>query len=200
MRELKRRKRFASEITDDKLVTSIEALEEQLADELETDDMEVPSDVTDETVPDVVTDEADEIEGCDETEANEIMAEADELLASFEACGDTVVSDEDEIIAECKEVQSKIASLEAKKASEIADGIEDEIGDEANGGVPSVSELRKETVDCDTYKEVFPTNSKYVANITKRLDRVANILEKRGMKRLAFRVDQLSDKLESSIR
>jgi hypothetical protein len=78
--------------------------------------------------------------------------------------------------------------------------LEDKIGDEAHGGDPSVSDIVDTKVDVSTDKEVFPTNSEYVARITKRLDRVANILEKRGLKRMAFRVDQLSDKLESSIR
>ena len=81
-------------------------------------------------------------------------------------------------------------------------GIEDSIGDEANGGDPSVSELPDTKIDCESDKEVFgrSTDSEYVAKITARLDRVAAALEARGMKKMAFRVDQLSDKLEASIR
>ena len=87
-------------------------------------------------------------------------------------------------------------------ASEAMPGIEDKIGDEANGGDPSVSELPDTKIDCESYKDVFGqnTDSEYVAKITARLDRVASALEARGMKKMAFRVDQLSDKLEASIR
>ena len=121
------------------------------------------------------------------------------------------VEDKDDEVAEvikaCEELEEKVTATEEPNlpdeesivASETTPGIEDEIGDEAKGGDPSVSDLVDTKVDVSTDKEVYPTNSEYVASITKRLDRVATILEKRGMKRMAFRVDQLSDKLESSI-
>ena len=54
---------------------------------------------------------------------------------------------------------------ENKTASEKEPGIEDEIGDETDGGDPSVSKLVKSDVDVSTDKEVFPTNSKYVAKL-----------------------------------
>ena len=158
-----------------------------------------------------------------EEEAPAAPATVEEAPAPVEACGDTEVSDdkeiiseEEEIIAACEELEAKIAAFEAeeeinacgdadveeevKTASETTPGLEDEIGDEAKGGDPSVSTITDSQVDVSTDKEVFPTNSEYVAKITARLDRVATILEKRGMTRMAFRVDQLSDKLEASIR
>ena len=213
MSELKRRRRFANSFfADEDVEETITTLEEQLSDELDTED--IPQDDEDVEIQvinedevddndDEIDDEDDEVDD-DDVSVDALMAQADELLASCEASNDTTVSDDAEIIAkECDELEAKIASIEkeeVKKASEFAHGIEDEIGDEARGGDPSVSEVVKNDVECSSYKEVFPTNSQYVANITKRLDRVATILEKRGMKRLAFRVDQLSDKLESSIK
>lgn len=214
MRNLKRSNKFASEFEAEDII-AIEELEEQLADELEMDDVKV--------------------EETTDAEKDELIAEAEEILKSFEAeeaeasapveAVDTevsddkeIVSEEDEIINACEELEAKIAAFEAeeaeapapvevcdekeevKTASETTPGIEDEIGDEAKGGDPSVSTITDSHVDVSTDKEVFPTNSEYVAKITQRLDRVANILEKRGMKRMAFRVDQLSDKLEASIR
>lgn len=209
MSELKRRRRFANSFfADEDIEETITTLEEQLSDELDTED--IPQDDQDVEIQvinddEVDNDDVDEVDDDDDDDSvDALMAQADELLASCEANNDTTVSDDAEIISkECAELEAKIASIEkeeVKKASESAHGIEDEIGDESRGGDPSVSEIVKNDVECSSYKEVFPTNSKYVANITKRLDRVATILEKRGMKRLAFRVDQLSDKLESSIK
>lgn len=211
MSELKRRRRFANSFfADEDVEETITTLEEQLSDELDTED--IPQDdqdveiqvINEDEVDDDEVDDDDVDDDDDDVSVDALMAQADELLASCEANNDTTVSDDAEIISkECAELEAKIASIEKeeeKKASEVARGIEDEIGDEARGGDPSVSEIVKNDVECSSYKEVFPTNSKYVANITKRLDRVATILEKRGMKRLAFRVDQLSDKLESSIK
>lgn len=222
MRSLETRNRFASEELEAEDIIAIEALEEQLADELEMED----------------------VNKADGSEEKELIAEAEEILKAFEEeaeetpaapapeeapaapaveaedKADTevpddkeILSEEEEIIAACEELEAKIAVFEAeeeinacgdteevKTASETTPGIEDEIGDEAKGGDPSVSTITDSKVDVSTDKEVFPTNSEYVAKITARLDRVANILEKRGMKRMAFRVDQLSDKLEASIR
>ena len=206
MRNLKRRNRFASE---------------QLADELEMDDVKVEETTADEQ--ELIAEAEEILKAFEEAEEEEAPAPApvEEAPAPVEACGDTEVSDdkeiiseEEEIIAACEELEAKIAVFEAeeeinacgdaeeevKTASETTPGIEDEIGDEAKGGDPSVSTITDSQVDVSTDKEVFPTNSEYVAKITARLDRVANILEKRGMKRMAFRVDQLSDKLEASIR
>lgn len=226
MRNLKESNKFASEFEAEDII-AIEELEEQLADELEMDDVKVEE--TTDAENDELIAEAEEILKAFEEEAEEapapVEAEEAEAPAPVEAADTEVsddkeiVSEEDEIIKACEELEAKIAAFEAeeaevpapveacdekeeevKTASETTPGIEDEIGDEAKGGDPSVSTITDSHVDVSTDKEVFPTNSEYVAKITQRLDRVANILEKRGMKRMAFRVDQLSDKLEASIR
>jgi hypothetical protein len=224
MRNLKKSNRFASEEFTAEDIIAIEELEEQLADELEMDDVKVETSEDDELIA-----EAEEIlkafeeeepaaEPAPAVEAEEETPAAEETPA-VEAEADTevpddkeIISEEEEILKACEELEAKIAAYESKEAcdevkeeevktaSETTPGIEDEIGDEAKGGDPSVSTITDSKVDVSTDKEVFPTNSEYVAKITARLDRVANILEKRGMKRMAFRVDQLSDKLEASIR
>ena len=221
MKDLK----FASEEFEADDIT-VEELEEQLSDELDMDDVEL--DEVKEL--DVEADEELDKEEVKVSEEDKILAEAEALLKAFEADEEAPVeeevkvSEEDKILAECEEVEAQIAAAEGADlpddkeivseeeveaeceetetniASEVDDGVVDKIGDEAHGGDPSVSDIVDTKVDVSTDKEVFPTNSEYVARITKRLDRVANILEKRGLKRMAFRVDQLSDKLESSIR
>lgn len=156
-----------------------------------------------------------QIVGDDEAEKQAILAEAEEIesvIADAEK-----EDDAQQVIAEAealeKEIDSSVAEEKcpdcgkekcecAKTASEIQPGIEDKIGDEANGGDPSVSDIVDNDIDVSTDKEVFGqnTDSEYVAKITARLDRVATALEKRGMKKMAFRVDQLSDRLEASVR
>ena len=165
----------------------IAAAEELLADAELPDEQKI---VGDHDVQDILKD-ADELE--DELDRHEVIADADALEDELDAC--TTAS---ECCPECGK-----EPCECKKvASEVNPGIEDNIGDEANGGDPSVSELPDTKIDCESDKEVFgrSTDSEYVAKITARLDRVAAALEARGMKKMAFRVDQLSDKLEASIR
>ena len=130
------------------------------------------------------------------------MAEGEKLEKEISASENAELPDDKEIISEeeAPVVEEAPAVEEPKTASEVAPGIEDKIGDEAKGGDPSVSDIVDTKIDVATDKEVYPTDSEYVARITKRLDKVATILENRGLKRIAFRIDQLSDKLESSIR
>lgn len=222
MRNLKRLNRFASESLEAEDVVAIEALEEQLADQLGIEDVNPKVSENDELVAeaekilkDFETEETQDeetqdevkqvIESCDKLEKEIESSEADTVAPDDKA----IISEEKEILDACEKLEAKIASMEAeeapapveevKTASEVKPGVEDEIGDEADGGDASVSSIVDTKIDVSTDKEVFPTNSEYVAKITARLDRVANILEKRGMKRMALRVDQLSDKLEASI-
>lgn len=222
MKELKRRSRFAGEADLDEQITSLEG---ELSDELEEvegapaaeDDTEIPVVEEEAPVPAPVADD-------DEISASALIAQADALIASIEgkeASTDTTVADDKEIIGkEIAEIEAKIAAVQAKEqeksetayvAQELEDverkiasiekkGIEDEITQTVSGAEPTTSNVVKTKIDVETLPEVAGSNSEYVAKITKRLDRVANILEKRGMKRLAFRVDQLSDKIESSIK
>ena len=165
----------------------IDAAEKLLADAELPDEQKI---VGDHDVQDILKD-ADELE--DELDRHEVIADADDLEDELDAC-----TTAGECCPECGK-----EPCECKKvASEVNPGIEDSIGDEANGGDPSVSELPDTKIDCESDKEVFgrSTDSEYVAKITARLDRVAAALEARGMKKMAFRVDQLSDKLEASIR
>lgn len=224
MKELKRRSRFAGEADLDDQITSLEG---ELSEELEEvegapaaeDDTEIPV-VEEEAEAPVPAPVADD----DEISASALIAQADALIASIEgkeASTDTTVADDKEIIGkEIAEIEAKIAAVQAKEqeksetacvAQELEDverkiasiekkGIEDEITQTVSGAEPTTSNVVKTKIDVETLPEVAGSNSEYVAKITKRLDRVANILEKRGMKRLAFRVDQLSDKIESSIK
>ena len=172
------------------------------ADALLAETAELPDEqavVGDHDVQDVLK-SADELEK--QIEVAEVLDQADDVEAQICACGDekpapSIVESDDQ--GTCTECNGKGCQ---KCASEVKPGIEDKIGDEANGGDPSVSALPDTKIDCDTDKEVFGqnTDSAYVAKITARLDRVAAALERRGMKKMAFRVDQLSDKLEASIR
>jgi len=222
----KKNRRFASED-----ILAIEELAEQLASELDMDDVEA-ADAGDDVVPieeegtqagdeDVVKaaeelladaelpDDQKVVEGdhdvldslkaddADADEAKQVLAEAEELEKQLDACtAADACPDCGKEPCECNKEASE------KVASEVKPGIEDKIGDEAHGGDPSVSDLPDTKIDCETDKEVFGqnTDSEYVAKITARLDRVATALEKRGMKKMAFRVDQLSDRLEASVR
>ncbi len=169
----------------------VAAAEELLNDAELPDDKEI---VGDHDVQDILK-EADELE--DDLDSMEVAEEADALEKELDACiASDACPDCGKEPCECNKEASE------KVASEVKPGIEDKIGDEANGGDPSVSDLPDTKIDCDTDKEVFGqnTDSEYVAKITARLDRVAAALEARGMKKMAFRVDQLSDKLEASIR
>lgn len=202
---------------ESKIASAIEALEKELDAELadeeekqtaiqvqdEADDLlDSDDELDDGELDDEFDDEVIKIQ--EEDDKNEVSADSDD--ADKENLNDEIKemeeeSEKQEIVNACREVQASIAMAE-KKASEEKKGIEDEIGDEVGGGDSSVSKVAPggDDVDVSTDKEVFPTNSEFVAKITDRLDRVASELEKRGMKRMAFRVDQLSDKIESSIR
>lgn len=79
------------------------------------------------------------------------------------------------------------------KASRNTPGIEDTIGNQANGGDPSLSKI------LDIEDDVQVGNKEQEAaikKITARLDRLANYCERSGHKRLAYRLDVISDKLE----
>jgi hypothetical protein len=189
------------------LMNVIQALDE--ADAVFSEDIELDS--LDEQLPE----ELDSEELAPLAEDAEIPEDLEETEGDFEVAEDEVDEDvlelpedqDDEAILSDEE-EDDLAFLdefeeeETTTASEVTPGIEDEIGDEANGGNPSVSEIAEggEGVEVSTDAEVFPTESEYVAKITARLDRVANYLEKHGQKKMAYRIDLLSDKLEASIR
>lgn len=74
----------------------------------------------------------------------------------------------------------------------------EDIQDTAHGDEPVVSPLANSNVETKTDEEAFgkKDDSEYIKSLTARLDRVATALQERGMLRMAFRVDQLSDALE----
>lgn len=171
----------------------LDSLDEQLPEELDSEELAPLAE--DAEIPE----ELEETEGDFEVAEDEVDEDVLELPEDQD--DETILSDEEEDdLAFLDEFEEE----ETTTASEVAPGIEDEIGDEANGGDPSVSEIAEggEGVEVSTDAEVFPTESDRVAvaKITARLDRVANYLEKHGQKKMAYRIDLLSDRLEASIR
>lgn len=210
------RRRTAAEVVD--------ALEEDLRDALDTEDLDtVPIEEScDFTAGDDCEDcdetaallaEANEflasVDGTDLPDAKACVSEEDEIVKACDdvekqiACVEAEEKEKaeakeaSEILASCDAVERKIIAAE-RRASTVRKGIEDRIGDQAHGGQPSTRELAKSKPAVGTRKGVFGTNSRsqYVASITKRLDRVADILEKQGKKRMAFRIDRLADAIE----
>lgn len=183
----------------------LDSLDEQIPEELDSEDLapmnaddelsedetdfEVADDEVDGDVMELPEDKDDDTILSDEDEDDEIVSDEDE--------DDTILSDDDDL-----SFLDEVEEDENTTASEVAPGVEDDMGDEANGGDPSVSKIVPggKDVDVSTDGEVFPTESEYVARIVSRLDRVANYLEKKGEKRMAYRIDLLSDKLEASIK
>ena len=200
----------------------VDALEEDLRQALDGDDV-VPikenCELTggdDKEAADLIAEANEFLASVDGTEVpgeQPIVSEKDEVINSCNevenqiACIEAAEKEEEnknaeakeasEILASCDDIERRIVAAE-RKASTVSKGIEDRIGDQKNGGQPSVSSLAKTKVPVGTRKGVFGTNSRsqYVASITKRLDRVADILEKQGETRMAFRIDRLADAIE----
>ena len=193
---------------DDEIV--VDELEEQAPEELEVSDVEAEDD-NKEAEDEVKAAEEllAELEADDENcETDDEIAVAEDILApvaddEVELPDDKEIVDADdvkEVLDACDELEQKLGADEAVTASEAEPGIEDEIEDTANGGDPTLSELPDTQIDTATDAEVYPTESEYVARVTARLDKIASILERKGMKKMAFRVDKLSDELEASVR
>lgn len=148
-----------------------------------------------EVVPDdkdIVMADEDEDE---EAERQKVLAACDQLEKKI-----NLAAESDEVKDEIKKAEKAIEDTE-KKASVEEKGIEDEIGNEAFGEDPSVSTAVESDVDCETPKQTVSSNSEYIAKkCTAKLDRCAEILEKRGMKRIAFAIDKISDEIEASLK
>lgn len=186
-------------ISDD---IELEETDEQIPEELEADDLDVvdteeEADADEFEGEDELEDledgedlEANEFEETEEDETFDVADDEEEALVELpeDEDDDTILSDDEEDLSFLDDEEDSVT------ASEV------EIGDEAHGGDPSVSEITDSDVDVNTDAEVFPTDSEYVARITAKLDKVANYLEKTGKKRMAYRLDVLSDKLEKSVR
>ena len=204
-------------VADDEVV--VDELTEQAPEELEVEDVAADADEVEAAIKaaeEMLADDEDIVVGDDEEvevgedDVDEDIAIAEDVLAPVAEDDVEVELPDDEEIVNADEVEEVLAAVdeleeqlgdeEAVTASEVEPGIEDEIGDEAHGGDPSVSELPDTQIDTATDAEVYPTESEYVARVTARLDKIASALERKGLKRMAFRVDKLSDELENSIR
>ena len=154
-------------------------------------------DELDESVPEEL--EADDLEFLEENQEEKVGEESDptlnieDIVACSDEDGKVKMSSiralaEETIIPDDKDEDEIVGS---RKADINAPGIEDTIGDEAHGGKPSVSNLfDKESVMDEEDQE------KSIKEITARLDKIASYCERSGHKRLAYEIDQISDKLE----
>lgn len=183
------------------VVSEVDEIDEQLPEELSAEDLNFKAgDAADGKADDLsfLDDEENDVGGSDDAELNveEIMGCADEdgkvRLSRIRALAECTLPDdrdEDDVIA-C----GRGASLR-RRADRNRPGIEDDIGDEAGGGSPSVSGVvpffgKDVRLDRATQKRT-------IRNITARLDNLADYCERSGFKRLAYRLDVISDKLES---
>ena len=217
---MEKRDRFSSRrrFARDENGETVDTLSEALAEELTTADFQ---DIKENNNNACETDDAgiiaeaeafiNSLEAADELPDDEKVIENSDFekeCAEVESMIDAAEEKEEDaaetasVLAECDAVEASIRDASERTASIYKKGIEDEIRDTAGGLEKTVSEIPKTKISTDSRKEVFGkgTNSAYVASITKRLDRVATILEKRGDIRMAFRVDRLADALEQEIK
>lgn len=194
-------------VADDEIV--VDEMTEQAPEELEVEDIETDDlEAAIKEAEEMIGDDEEIVVGDDEVDdIDDDIAVAEDMLAP--TADDEVELPDDEEIVNAEDVQEVLDACDeleqqlgddAITASEEEPGVEDEIGDEANGGDSSVSELPDTQIDTATDAEVYPTESQYVAHLTARLDKIATALERKGLKRMAFRVDKLSDELENSVR
>ena len=192
------------------LLNVIQGLEDS---DVVSDDV-VEMDEIEETIPETAEDDlnldADDDLGIEsedllpEDKDDEAIVGDEEQVAeeTEEACDEKeqVFSDEElEQVMEALDDDDECQNCEVT-ASETESGIEDEITDTVGGGDPTTSEVapggEEAKSEVQTDAEVYPTESAYVASLVRKFDRIADELEKKGMKRLAYRLDKLSDRLE----
>lgn len=157
----------------------------------------------------------DDEEEVEEKEAKKAQDTIDDFFANDD-------EDDDDIMAEFNEVEDMISMAEekdeempvAKKSSEVQPGIEDEIHDpfsETKSEFPEFDYSEGEDWEGDVIntsgpiepdKTISPSLNAKVARMkeaVRRLDRVAAYLESKGQKKVAFRVDSISDVIEQNI-
>ena len=164
---------------DDATPVALDELDEQIPEELSADDL---------SFLDEVPGEEEAGENDPELNIEDIVGCTDEngkvKLSSIKALAECVVPDdkgEDDVLG-CRN-----ASIEQP-------GIEDTIGDQANGGDPSLSVV---VPGDDEDKIDKKEQEQAIKEITARIDRLADYCERSGHKRLAFKLDVISDKLET---
>ena len=163
-------------------IVALDELDEQMPEELSEDDLsfldEVPGEAEANEDEDVTLN-IEDIVGCADADGKVRMSSIRALAEES-----TIIPDDmdDEEILSCR------------TADIHEHGIEDEIGDHANGGDVSMSKLiedKDETMLDDDEQDAE------IKKIVARLDRLANYCERSGYKRLAYKLDVISDKLEN---
>ena len=138
----------------------------------------------------------------EDEEKNQVLKACDAIEAKIASLSKerTMTAAKNSLASEIAFCERMIAKAESKTSS-VADknGIEEEIGNEAAGEDPSVSTVTKSEPDCETLCEVATGKNEFVAkSITRRLDRCADVCEKRGLTKLAFAIDKMSDEIEKT--
>lgn len=170
------------EIKDE--VEKAECASEEIPEELKLDE-EAQEDLTlDNANPMMAADEDDieslELEDEEKGEEGELTAEADpivnikDIIKSADDDGNVKMSCIKALV-EIPDDKADDDIIGSKKASLDKPGPEDEIGDEANGGDPSTSELKKIIGEIDDVADDLQKSGKLKA--AWRLDRVANTLQ-----------------------
>jgi len=210
MRPRRRRSTESYEDERDSLLHEIKAMEKRLSQDDEEEELEAQEEEEEEITAqdEELEEEEDEIElGQDEEE--EIKAQDEEFEEEEEievGQDEDLVSQIEELSQELEEVEdeeeaediissarNRAAKRRKTRSSEKSPGVEDQITQDYLDEVEEAAGSKVKTVE--------PKNA-FVARVkvaTQRLDRVADYLEKKGDKRLALRIDRLSDALDKSI-
>ena len=163
-------------------IVALDELDEQMPEELSEDDLSF----------------LDEVPG--ETEANEdedVTLNIEDIVGCADADGKVRMSSIRAIAEECTVIPDDMDDeeiLSCRTADIHEHGIEDEIGDHVNGGNVSMSKLiedKDETMLDDDEQDAE------IKKIVARLVRLANFCDRSGYKRLAYKLDVISDKLEN---
>lgn len=165
---------------------AVDEMDEQIPEELNEDDLsfldETPGEIDGEDEEDVELN-VEDIVGCADSDGKVKMSS---IRALAECCPPDDLGDDDILSATDDDVEEFTASLNNP-------GIEDTIGNQASGGDPSLSQIVQMDDDLQMDED---EQKEEIKKITARIDRLANYCERSGHKRLAYRLDVISDKLE----
>ena len=195
------RRRKADLFGDTDLIeTDVDFDEVDAFDEIDELDEEIPSDFD----ADLLEDEEEIFADDDEAILDETIEDDDEAILAED--DDDDVEDEDEadvdddeedveVTARRRYMQRRLARRK-RRASEVADGIEDEIQDTAGGGDPTTSFVadggEEAKAEVSTDAEVFPTEGDKVTANYRKMKRIASQLLKAGHRKQAARVNKLA--------
>ena len=165
---------------------AVDEMDEQIPEELNEDDLsfldETPGEIDGEDEEDVELN-VEDIVGCADSDGKVKMSS---IRALAECCPPDDLADDDILSATDDDVEEFTASLNNP-------GIEDTIGNQTSGGDPSLSQIVQMDDDLQMDED---EQKEEIKKITARIDRLANYCERSGHKRLAYRLDVISDKLE----